>query len=121
MSKEKVGVLLVGLNGATANTTVAGSLAIKKGLRTNCDGMITETEIFSHVELAQYDQFIFGGWDVNNQDGYEAARFNKVLEPWLVEDLRQDLEMMRPWKAIVTDRKSTRLNSSHQKISYAVF
>lgn len=102
MSKEKVGVLLVGLDGATANTTVAGSLALKKGLNNNCDGMITETEMFSQVELAQYDQFVFGGWDVNSHDGYKAARFNKVLEPRLVEDLRQDLEAIRPWKAVVT-------------------
>lgn len=35
MNREKVGVLFVGLNGATANTTVAGSLALKKGLINN--------------------------------------------------------------------------------------
>lgn len=102
MSREKIGVLFVGLNGATANTTVAGSLAIKKGLNSNCDGMLTETEIFSHLEFVQFNQLIFGGWDVNGQDAYKAARSSKVLEPWLVEDLRQDLEAIRPWKAVVT-------------------
>ncbi|MCF6159298.1 MAG: myo-inositol-1-phosphate synthase [wastewater metagenome] len=102
MSKEKVGILLVGLNGATANTTVAGSLALKRGLNDNCEGMITETEIFSHMRLALFDQFVFGGWDVNPRDAYQAACFNKVLDPWLIEELRQDLETVRPWKAVVT-------------------
>ena len=103
MRREKVGVLFVGLNGATANTTVAGSLALKKGLINNCDGMLTETEIFSHLDLVQFDQLLFGGWDVNSQDAYQAARFNKVLEPWLVEDLRSELELIWPWKAVITD------------------
>jgi len=102
MSSEKIGFLLVGLNGATANTTVAGSLAIKMGLSNNCDGMITETELFSHLDLAYFNQFVFGGWDVNGMDAYKSARFNKVLEPWLIEDLRPSLEMIRPWKAVTT-------------------
>ncbi len=102
MKKEKIGVLLVGLNGATANTTVAGSLALKKGLSSNFFGMLTETESFSHLNLSQLDQFIFGGWDVNGQDAYRAALTNKVLEPWLVEGLRSELEAIHPWRATVT-------------------
>ena len=102
MSREKVGVLFVGLNGATANTTVAGSLALKLGLSKNCDGMITETELFSHIDLVRFSQFVFGGWDVNGHDAYKSARFNKVLEPWLVEDMRPALEVIRPWKAVIT-------------------
>ncbi len=39
---------------------------------------------------------------MNGQDAYKAVRFNRVLDPWLIEDLRQDLEMILPWKAIVT-------------------
>ena len=103
MSSERVGVLLVGLNGATANTTVAGSLALKMGLTDNCDGMITETELFSHIDLVRFNQFVFGGWDVNGYDAYKSARFNKVLEPWLIEDLRPGLEQIRPWKAVTTE------------------
>ncbi|MCF6154491.1 MAG: hypothetical protein E3K36_04400 [Candidatus Brocadia sp.] len=96
MIRGKVGVLFVGLNGATANTTVAGSLALKKGLIHNCDGMLTETGIFSHLDLVQFDQLVFGGWDVTSHDAYQAARFSKVLEPWLIEDLRSDLELISP-------------------------
>ena len=103
MSREKVGVLFVGLNGATANTTVAGSLALKMGLSNNCDGMITETELFAHIDLVRFSQFVFGGWDVNSHDAYRSARFNKVLEPWLIEDLRPGLEQIRPWKAVTTE------------------
>ncbi len=119
MSKEKLGVLLVGMNGATANTTVAGSLAIKKGLITNCDGMLTETESFSHLSLVQLNQLVFGGWDVNGRNGYKAALSNKVLEPSLIEDLRPELEAIRPWKAVITehDVDSARRDSNVQTIA----
>lgn len=102
MNREKTGVLFVGLNGATANTTVAGSVALKKGLTNNCDGMLTETGLFSHISLVQFDQLIFGGWDVTSQNAYHAALSNKVLEPSLLEGLRAELEMLHPWKAVVT-------------------
>ncbi|MBM4066383.1 MAG: myo-inositol-1-phosphate synthase [Planctomycetes bacterium] len=102
MSSDKVGILFVGLNGATANTTVAGSLALKLGLSNNCDGMITETELFSHIDLVRFSQFVFGGWDVNGHDAYKSARFNKVLEPWLIGDMRPALEVIMPWKAVIT-------------------
>src|SRR5690606_40711329 len=36
-------------------------------------------------------------------------------------DMRDDLRRLRPEVVIALDRKSTRLNSSHVKISYAVF
>src|SRR5690606_41632113 len=50
-----------------------------------------------------------------------AARFNDFLAkpvhiPMLLEKIRQHLQVT--W---IKDRKSTRLNSSHVKISYAVF
>lgn len=101
---ERIGVLFVGLNGATANTTVAGSIALKNGLIDNCDGMLTETEIFSGLNLARFDQLVFGGWDVYDQDAYSVAVSNKILEPQLVERLRRELEEIRPWKAVVTEQ-----------------
>src|SRR5690348_18137850 len=47
-------------------------------------------------------------WRIKGQGG-------RILEP-----LEFD-EDKRPWAAITADRKSTRLNSSHPSISYAVF
>src|SRR5258708_31633619 len=43
----------------------------------------------------------------------------KALAPYLPQGLRFVREVWRP--RLSTDRKSTRLNSSHQIISYAVF
>ncbi|MCF6148037.1 MAG: inositol-3-phosphate synthase [Candidatus Kuenenia sp.] len=103
MKNHKVGVLFVGLNGATANTSVAGSLAIKRGLMNDRNGMLTESDIFSDLALAQFDQFVFGGWDINHSNAYDAARLNKVLERDLIEDLRDELEEISPWKAIITE------------------
>src|SRR5690606_41493475 len=45
-----------------------------------------------------------------NPDSARGARYESVLRPLLEE-----------WARDKTDRKSTRLNSSHVKISYAVF
>src|SRR6267142_3158309 len=39
-----------------------------------------------------------------------------IRGPWLKSDHRS-----LPWQSVFTDRKSTRLNSSHMSISYAVF
>ncbi len=103
MNRGKIGVLFVGLNGATANTTVAGSIALKKGLTNNCDGMLTETGLFSHLSLAQFNQLIFGGWDVTSRNAYNAAISNRVLESSLIEGLRTELEVLYPWKAVVTE------------------
>ena len=71
----KLGVLLVGL-GAVATTTIAGVLAIRKGLARPIGsltqmGMIRLGEraqsrslkIDEFVELASLDNIVFGGWD----------------------------------------------------------
>src|SRR5258708_31979024 len=44
--------------------------------------------------------------------------FRSVVGAWQIHEAAIDLEN---WGADATDRKSTRLNSSHQIISYAVF
>jgi len=103
MRKNKLGVLFVGLNGATANSSLAGTLALKKGLAQNSDGMLTETSLFEDMGLASFDQFVFGGWDVNGHSAYNAARLHKILDRDLVNNLRRDLKEISPWKAIVTE------------------
>src|SRR2546427_6215998 len=41
--------------------------------------------------------------------------------PWMSKDIHTALGVKRRINAAGTDRKSTRLNSSHSQISYAVF
>src|SRR5690606_41947447 len=54
-----------------------------------------------------------------------ATRLREVLPPAIAEQVLATIAQARdrqlPAAAVVADRKSTRLNSSHVKISYAVF
>src|SRR5688500_15135473 len=54
------------------------------------------------------------------KDPREAARFANALQKWLVEETRLGIPAIFH-DEILQDRKSTRLNSSHLVISYAVF
>src|SRR5207253_6467894 len=61
--------------------------------------------------LPQNDEPIL--WDFGS-----AARHHQLHCPWLGERSRPGISMLR---GAMSDRKSTRLNSSHVAISYAVF
>lgn len=41
------------------------------------------------------------GWDISNANLYEAAKRAHVLEPMLIEQLKDDLECIVPMKAVL--------------------
>src|SRR5439155_18806376 len=96
-SRGRVGVLLVGL-GAVSTTTIAGVVAIRKGLAKPI-GSLTQMgtvrlgkrtegrspQIKDVVPLARLDDLVFGGWDIFEDDCYAAARTAGVIEPALLE------------------------------------
>src|SRR5690348_4569691 len=50
------------------------------------------------------------------------TRVNALESPWVLDDFTQLVtEIGEQLETIMVDRKSTRLNSSHPSISYAVF
>src|SRR4030095_13296428 len=111
-AKGKLGVLLVGM-GAVSTTTIAGVLAIRKGLAKPI-GSLTQmgtvrlgkrTEgrsprISDVAPLAELGYIVFGGWYSFEDDCYAAARTAGVLEPSLLDQVRPDLEKIRPWPAV---------------------
>lgn len=101
MEEKKIGVLFIGLNGATGNTTVIGSKAILKGLGSTY-GMLTETPLFSNIDLVNIEQFIFGGWDINYKNAYQAGIDNRVIRNELLERVKEDIIHIYPMKAVVT-------------------
>ncbi|ODS30350.1 MAG: Inositol-3-phosphate synthase, partial [Candidatus Scalindua rubra] len=105
MQKRKVGALIVGVNGATANTTIAGTILQKKGLipgESFKRGMLTEDDCLNEHDLIDQTQIVFGGWDVNNNDAYEAATINRVLDTVLLQSVKEELRKIRPMKAVHT-------------------
>ena len=125
--KGKLGVLLVGM-GAVSTTTIAGVLAIRRGLAKPI-GSLTQmgtvrlgkrTEgrsplIKDFVPLASLDDIVFGGWDIFQDNSYEAARTAGVLEKDLLEQVRPDLEAIRPMPAVFDRRYVKRLDGPNVK------
>ena len=123
----KLGILLVGL-GAVSTTFVAGVEAIRKG-KAKAVGSLTQmgtirlgkrTEnrfppIKEFVPLAALDDIIFGAWDIFPDSGYEAALQAGVLEKSLVEDLREQLESLKPMAAVFSQNYVKRLSGTNVK------
>jgi myo-inositol-1-phosphate synthase len=123
----KLGVLLVGL-GAVSTTTIAGVSAIRKGISKPI-GSLTQMgtirlgkrtegrspKISDVVPLASLDDLVFGGWDIFEDDCYAAAKTAGVLEPSLLEQVRPELERIRPWPAVFDQRYVKRLDGPNVK------
>src|SRR3954469_18031294 len=126
-ARGKLGVMLVGL-GAVSTTTIAGVLAIRKGfakpigsltqMGTVRLGKRTENrapKISEMVPLSSLDDLVFGGWDIFEDDCYAAAKTAGVLEPALLEQIRPELEKIRPWPAVFDQRYVKRLDGPNVK------
>ena len=120
-------MLLVGL-GAVATTTIAGVLAIRKGLAQPI-GSLTQMgtirlgkrtegrapKINEFVPLAGLDDLVFGGWDIFEEDCYAAARTAGVLDPAQLEQVRGELEAIKPMPAVFDQRYVKRLDGPNVK------
>jgi myo-inositol-1-phosphate synthase len=123
----KLGILLVGL-GAVSTTTIAGVLAIRKGLASPI-GSLTQmgtirlgkrTEgrsprINEIVPLVNLDNIVFGGWDIFEENSYQAARTAGVLEPSLLDQIKPELEAIKPMTAVFDQRYVKRLDGPNVK------
>jgi myo-inositol-1-phosphate synthase len=120
-------VLLVGL-GAVSTTFIAGVLAIRKGFAKPI-GSLTQMgtirlgkrtegrfpKISEVVPLSALDDLVFGGWDIFEDDCYAAARTAGVIEPALLDQVRPELERIRPWPAVFDQRYVKRLDGPNVK------
>jgi myo-inositol-1-phosphate synthase len=110
-AKGKLGILIPGL-GAVATTVIAGVEAVKKGLA-QPTGSLTQTgsirlgkrtenrspKIKDFVPLTDLNDIVFGGWDVYEDNVYEAAVKAGVLDPYLLKAIQPELEALVPMKA----------------------
>ena len=126
-AEGKLGILLVGL-GAVSTTTIAGVLAIRKGLA-NPIGSLTQMgtirlgkrtegrspKISEAVPLVGLDDVVFGGWDIFEENSYQAARTAGVLEPSLLDQIKPELEAIKPMTAVFDQRYVKRLDGPNVK------
>ncbi|HEX9926915.1 MAG TPA: inositol-3-phosphate synthase [Pyrinomonadaceae bacterium] len=123
----KLGVLLVGL-GAVSTTFVAGVEAIRKGIAKPI-GSLTQMgtirlgrrtdnrvpKINEFVPIASLDDVVFGAWDIFADSAYEAALHAGVLEKSLVEELREQLDSLKPMPAVFNQNYVKRLHGTNVK------
>ncbi len=123
----KLGILLVGL-GAVSTTFVAGVEAIRKG-KAEPIGSLTQMgtirlgkrtdnncpKIKDFVPLAELDDIVFGAWDIFHDSAYEAALNAGVLEKSQVEDLREQLESLKPMAAVFEQNYVKRITGENVK------
>jgi myo-inositol-1-phosphate synthase len=119
--------MLVGM-GAVSTTTIAGVLAIRRGLAKPI-GSLTQmgtvrlgkrTEgrsplIKDFVPLAPLEDIVFGGWDIFDDSSYEAAKTAGVLEKDLLEQIRPELEQIKPLSAVFDRHYVKRLDGPNVK------
>jgi len=111
-AEGKLGILIPGL-GAVATTFIAGVEAVKKGIAQPIGsltqmgnirvGKRTENrnpKISEFVPLAGLNDIVFGGWDIYEDNVFEAAANAKVLEPVLLHAIKTELEAIKPMKAV---------------------
>ena len=65
--------------------------------------------------LAELDDIVFGGWDLFDENAYEAAVEAGVLEKELLESLKEPLSAIRPMKAVFDQSYVKRLRGEHVK------
>jgi len=108
----RLGILMPGL-GAVATTFISGVLAVRKGIASPIGsytqmgsirlGKRTEgrnPRIKDFVPLANLEDIVFGGWDIFEDNAYEAAMNAGVLDPGLLNQLKDELTAIRPMKAV---------------------
>src|SRR5262249_55135556 len=67
------------------------------------------------VPLSRLEDVVFGGWDIFDDDCYAAAKTAGVLEPSLLQQIRPELEQIRPWPAVFDQRYVKRLEGPNVK------
>jgi myo-inositol-1-phosphate synthase len=123
----KLGILLPGM-GAVATTFIAGVQAIRRGIGKPI-GSLTQLghirlgkrtdgkspAIKDYVSLATLDDIVFGGWDIFPDNAYEAAKRAGVLEEKLLDQLKPELEAIKPMTAVFEQAYVKKLNGPNVK------
>ena len=125
--KGKLGVMIPGM-GAVATTFVAGVEAVRKGIALPI-GSLTQMgtirlgkrtegrspKIKGFVPLAGLEDLVFTGWDIFEDDMYEAARKAGVLEQSILDKVKPCLQAIKPLSAVFDQHYVKRLNGRNVK------
>ncbi len=125
--KGKLGILTPGM-GAVSTTFIAGVESIRRGLARPV-GSLTQMGtirlgkrtdnntplIKDFIPLADLDDLVFGGWDIFEDNTYEAAMKAGVLEKELLNRVKDFLEGVKPMKAVFDQKYVKKLSGDWVK------
>ena len=107
-NNEKLAILIPGL-GAVGTTLIAGVLAARKGLARPI-GSLTQyapiddgegaPRVCDALPVVPLDNVVFGGWDIFEENCYEAACHAGVLSDSDLEPISEELAAIKPMKAV---------------------
>jgi myo-inositol-1-phosphate synthase len=114
--------------GAVATTFIAGVEAVRRGLGVPV-GSLTQLgtirlgkrtdnrtpKIKDFVPLAPLECLSFGGWDIYEDNAYEAAVNARVLDAALLENLKDTLSAIKPMKAVFDHEYVKRIDGPNKK------
>jgi len=126
--KGKLGILIPGIGGAVSTTFIAGVELVRRGLAEPIGsltqlGTIRLGKRFEHrspkvkdfVPLAGLEDLVFGGWDLYEANGYEAALYARVLKREHLDPIKDFLGGIVPMKAVFDRRFVKNLDGKHVK------
>lgn len=123
----KLAILTPGM-GAVSTTFMAGVISIRKGLAKpigsytqmgtirlgkRTDGRNPLVKDF--IPLAGLDDIDFGGWDIFDDNAYESALNAGVLDKNLLDEIKDELEQIKPMKAVFDREYVKRLDGPNVK------
>jgi len=129
LSKEnsKVGVLIPGM-GAVASTFICGVIACNKGLSKPIGSMTQMGSIRlgkrsedrspivkDFVPVADMENLVFGGWDINDENVYDISIRSEVLDKTLLDEIKPELENINVFKAVFDKEYVRRLEGDWVK------
>jgi myo-inositol-1-phosphate synthase len=123
----KLGVMIPGM-GAVATTLIAGVEAVRRGFAKPI-GSLTQMGtirlgkrtdqrtplIKDFVPLANLNDIVFTGWDIFNENMYQAAKTAAVLDRDHLEQIKPFLENISPMPAVFDQYYVKRLSGSNVK------
>ena len=126
-AKGKLGIMIPGM-GAVATTFVAGVEAIRKGLAKPI-GSLTQMgtirlgkrtegrspKVKEFVPLAGLNDLVFTGWDIFEDNMYEAASKAGVLDRYLLDEIKPFLSSIKPRKAVFDHNYVKRIDGPNVK------
>lgn len=126
-AEGKLGVLCVGL-GAVTTTMIAGCRAFCKSgallggsisqlarIRVGRGADKKYLKVDEIVPMCPISEMVFGGWDIYSGSVYQRALEAEVLKPSAIEPLREELEAIRPMKAVFDPEYVSRLHGDYIK------